>query len=53
MIIRRAATRRADEGIANAGVHDNQAPSQENQVPPLEQVPMGDQVLVIPPPLVN
>ena len=32
------------------GAHDIQAPAQDNQVPPLEQVPMRDQVPVAPPP---
>ncbi|TMX01885.1 hypothetical protein EJD97_023254 [Solanum chilense] len=39
----------AEEGIANAGAHDNHAPPQDNQLPPLEEVDMGDQVLVVPP----
>ncbi|TMX03040.1 hypothetical protein EJD97_018676, partial [Solanum chilense] len=39
-------TRRAVEGIAKAGV-------QNHQVPPLEEVGMGDQVMVNPPPMTN
>ena len=31
------------------GTHDNQAPPQDKQAPPLKQVAMGDQVLVVPP----
>ena len=38
-----------EEGIANAGAYDNQTPSLDNQVPPLEEVSMGDQVSVAPP----
>ena len=53
MTTRRAAARRVEERIANVGAHDNQAPPQDNQVPLLEQVPMGDQVLRVPPPMMD
>ena len=53
MNTRRSYIRRAEERIANAGAHDNQAPPQDNQVPPLEQVAMGDQVSVVPPPMTD
>ena len=33
------------------GAHDNQAPPQDNQVPPLEQVALGDKILVVPLPM--
>ena len=39
---RREAARRAEEGIANPGAQDNQAPLHDNQVPPLEEVAMGN-----------
>ena len=40
MNTRSAIGRRAEEEMANAGAHDN-------QVPPLEEVAMGDQVSVV------
>ncbi|TMW98660.1 hypothetical protein EJD97_003682 [Solanum chilense] len=43
------AARSAEESIANVGDNDNQAPPQDNQVPLLEEVAMGDQVPVVPP----
>ena len=49
MNTQRESTRRAKEGIANVGAHDNQSPPQDNQGPPLEEVDMGDQVPVVPP----
>ena len=42
MNTRKAVAGRDMEGIANVGAHDNQAPLQDNQVPPPEQVSMGD-----------
>lgn len=39
---RRAAARRTEEGIAYVGANDNQGPLEENQVPPLHKVAMGD-----------
>ena len=53
MTTRRAAARRVEERIANVGAHDNQAPPQDNQVPPLEQVTMSDQVSVVRPPMTD
>ena len=50
---RRAAARRTEESIANVGANDNQAPLEENQVPPLDEVAMGDQVSVVPQPMTN
>ena len=44
MTTRRAAARRVEEEIANAGV-----PPLDNQVSPQEQAPLGDQALVNPP----
>ena len=35
------------------GAHDNPTPPQNNQVPPLEEVAMGDQVSVAPPPMTD
>ena len=49
---RRAAARRGEEGIENAGAHDSEVPPQDNQVPPLVQVAMGDHVLMVPPPII-
>ena len=40
-----------EEGIENVGAHDNQDPPQDNQFPPLEEISMGDQVPVVPPPI--
>ena len=37
---RRSPARRAEEEMENVGAHDNQVPSQDNQVPPLEEVAM-------------
>ena len=48
MITKRESTRRVEEAIANARV-----PPQDNQVPPLDQVPMGDQLSVNPPPITD
>ena len=50
---RRAATRRAKEGIANAEAHDNQAPPTDNQVHLIEEISMGDKILVVPPPMID
>ena len=50
---RRAAARRTEEGIAYVGANDNQGPLEENQVPPLDEVAMGDQVSVVPQPMTN
>ena len=36
--------------MANVGAHNRQVPLEDNQVPPLEEVAMGDQLLVVPPP---
>ena len=47
MNTRRATTQRAKERIANVGDHDNQAPQQDNQVPPLEDIAISDQVSVV------
>ena len=49
MNTRREKATRREEGIANVGANDNQAPPQDNQVPPLEGVVMGEQVAVVPP----
>ena len=46
---KRAVVRRVEEGIYNVGAQDNQAPLQDNQVPPVQDVFMGDQVQVVPP----
>ena len=46
MNTRRAAARRAEEEMDNVG-------DQDNPVPPLEEVVMGDQVLVVPPPMTD
>ena len=53
MNTQRVAIRRAEEGMSNAGAHDNQAPPQDNQVPPLEKVAMGDQTPVVPTPMTD
>ena len=53
MNTRRATTRRAEEGIATVGAIDNKAPPQDNQVPPFENVGMGDQILVVPLPMTD
>ena len=53
MNTRREAERRSEKGIANVGVYYNEAPPQDNQVPPLEEVTMGDQVPVAPPQMIN
>ena len=49
MKTRRESTRRVEEGIANVGAHDNKASPQQNQVLPLEQIPIGGQVPIVPP----
>ena len=43
----------SEEGISNAGAHDNQAPRQDNRVPPPEEVAIADQVPVVPPPMLD
>ena len=53
MTTRKAAAKKAEEGIANAGAHENQAPPKVNQVPQLEKVAMGCEVPVIPPPMMD
>ncbi|TMX05322.1 hypothetical protein EJD97_024624, partial [Solanum chilense] len=50
---RRAGAKRAEEGIANPGAQDNQAPPQDNRVPPLEEVAMGNRNSVVPPPMTD
>ena len=39
--------------MENVGAHDNQVPSQDNQVAPLEKVTMGYQVPDVPPPMID
>ena len=46
-----ASSRRNKEEMANVGTHDNKGPPQDNEVPTLEEVAMGDQVPVVPPPM--
>ena len=46
---RSAAATRAGEQMANVGTHENKVTPQDNQVPPLEEVAMGDQVSIVPP----
>ena len=53
MTTRTTSARKAEEGITNAGAHDNQNPPQENQMPQLEQAAIGDQVSVFPPPMAD
>ena len=53
MNTQREASRRAKEGIGDVGAHENQAPPQYNHVPLLEEVAMGDQVPVVPPPMTD
>ena len=48
MTTRRKATRKVKEWIATTKV-----PSQGNQAPPLEQVPMGYKVPIVPPPMID
>ena len=48
---RRPVAKMTEEGVVNAGAHENQVPPQDNLVPPLEQVCMGDRVPVISPPM--
>ncbi|TMX04114.1 hypothetical protein EJD97_011539 [Solanum chilense] len=50
MNTRREDTRRAEEGMS-LGANDNQVPPQDNQVPSLEELAMGDQVSVASPPI--
>ena len=50
---RRAVSRRAEEELVNIRDHDNQLPLQDNQVAPLEEVAMDDQVLDVPPPMTD
>ena len=51
MAIRREAARRVKEDNTSVGAspQDNQDPSQGNQAPPQEKVPLGGQALIIPP----
>ena len=37
----------------NVGDHDKQVLPQDNQVPPVEEVAKGDQILVVPPPMTD
>ena len=53
MNTRRAAVRRSEEDLANSGALDDLAPPQDKHVLPLEQVPVGDKVSVIPPPMTD
>ena len=53
MNTRRSAARRFDEGIANAGAQDNQAPPQDNQVHLIKEIAMGDKILVVPSPMID
>ncbi|TMX05855.1 hypothetical protein EJD97_011733 [Solanum chilense] len=46
MNTRRAASRRVEKEMVNVG-------NQGNQVPPLEEVAMGDQVSDVPPPMID
>ena len=39
--------------MANVGDHENQVPPQDNQMPPFEEVAMGDQVPDVPPSMTN
>lgn len=48
---RKSGERRVEEGILDVGAHRNQAPLQDNQVPPLQEVFMSDQVPFAPPPI--
>lgn len=50
---RREAAKRVDEVISNTRAHENEAPPKDNQVPPLEQVPMDGQVSVVLPPMMD
>ena len=49
MNTRRETVRMDEEEMANVGANDNQVPPQDNKVPPLEEVAMGDRVPVVPP----
>ena len=48
MNTRREAARRAEEEMANVADHENQVPPQDNQLPPVKEVAMDDQVPVVP-----
>ena len=52
MNTRREDARRAEEGMF-VGANDNQGPPQDNQVPPLEEVSLGDQVSIASPPITD
>ena len=50
---RRTAEKRAEEGIVNVGDQVSEAPREVNQVPPFEEVYIGDQVSIVSPPMTN
>ena len=39
--------------MENKGSQEKQEPPQDNQVTPLEEVSMGDQVSAVPPPMID
>ena len=49
MNTKREASRRDEEGIAYMGANDNKCLPQDNQLPILEEIAMGDQLPVVPP----
>ena len=53
MSTQRAVERRGEEGITSVGTNEDQGPPQDIQVPPLEEVAMRDQVLVVLPPMTD
>ena len=50
---RRAAARREEEGLAIVRAYEKQEPPQNNHVPLIEHVSMGNQVQVVPPPMID
>ena len=50
---RRKAARNSKDEMANVEGQDNKVPPQDNQVPLLEEVAKGDEVHVVPPPMID
>ena len=53
MNTRKDDAKRVEEEMENMGAQDDEVPPQDNQVLSLEEVAMGDQVTVVPPPMID
>ena len=49
----RTSSRRDEEEISNGGANEKQVSPQDNKVPLLDEVALGDKVLVVPPPMTS